>query len=707
MNDLRRALDGCKQKYYSPKEDIVNLVLVPGVGSCKKFDCMSGYFSTSFLRELAHGLSQYLVNSDEPLRMLVSNEISVEDQQTLQDGVNSNEIAYAIVKSAFEDKNYLEDALVKHTKECLAYLVSQDRLQIKVVIKKNGMFHIKSYHFFYDDDIAVFSGSANATGYGMSVNDEQLSLHQSWVSERESESCSGDIEYFNECWNGRSDSITVELDAAIKNQLLKQYQKKDDPPTSDDYSRALLAFNLKQESTSFRIPSGLVWETGNFKHQGRAIHAWEAANRCGILAMATGSGKTLTSLIAAKRLSDEVPGLLIVIAVPTRPLLKQWEQDVIAFGVRPYVADSGSSRDHLSATDRKLHSLELNQSRVEVVIITHNLLKNQKMQKILSDNANKVLLIADEVHNLGTESFINAPPDVKYKIGLSATPERQYDTEGSDALIKYFGDVIFRFTLEEAIGVCLVEYDYFIHEIELSGDEMEKYIDLSEKIRKVYGIEGSSSKSNNNPRLQRLLEQRARILESAENKVDRLRMLLEAAGPKGVQHTLIYCTDKDPEQLQKVNAMLGELNIRFHQITDEESSDRGKVQSILEQFQNGNIGVLTAKRILDEGFNIPEIATAYILASNTVERQWTQRRGRVLRICKEINKTRAYIHDFVTVPPDTLEGDPDAIRIIEKELKRANEFARICSNKNTSTDPYIVIRDLELRFLIFLKGNEE
>ena len=710
VNDLRNALDGCRQKYFSPQDDIVSEVLIPAVGSCRKFDCMSGYFSASFLRELAPGLAQYLVNSDSPLRLLISNEVSIVDQQALQDGVNANDVAYEIVRSAFEDKNTLEDALIEHTKACLAYLVSHDRLQIRVIIKKSGIFHIKQYHFFYDEDLAVLSGSANATGFGMSVNDEQLFLQRSWDSERDLNTCTKDVQMFNEYWNGKSDSVTVELDTAFKNQLFRKYQLNVDPPTIDDYHRALLASKLsgvKQESTKFVIPSDLVWETGSFRHQGDAVHAWEAANRCGILAMATGAGKTLTSLIAAKRLSDDVPGLLIVIAVPTRPLLKQWAQDVIAFGVRPYVADSDSSQNHLSAIDRKLHSLELGQSLVEVVIVTLNLLKNAKMIELLSRSADRVLLIADEVHNLGTEKFTDAPPTVKFRLGLSATPERQYDAEGSDALFQYFGGVIYTFTLEQAIGVCLVPYDYFLHEIELSVDEMERYIDLSEKIRKAFAIEVSGSNSDDNPIIQRLLEKRARILESAEKKVEMLRQLLEAAGPKEVHHTLVYCTDKDPEQLEKVNAMLGDLKIRFHQITDEESSDRGKVQSILEQFRNGNIGVLTAKRILDEGFNIPEIATAYILASNTVERQWTQRRGRVLRICKEIDKKLAYIHDFVAVPPDTLEGDPDAARIIERELRRSNEFARICRNKDTSSDPCIVIRDLERRFLIFSKGNKK
>jgi superfamily II DNA or RNA helicase len=90
---------------------------------------------------------------------------------------------------------------------------------------------------------------------------------------------------------------------------------------------------------------------------------------------------------------------------------------------------------------------------------------------------------------------------------------------------------------------------------------------------------------------------------------------------------------------------------------------------------------LTAKRVLDEGVNVPEIETAYILASTTVERQWVQRRGRVLRKCRETNKEFATIHDFLVLPP-TLEdlSDIDARNLIKQELRRVMEFASIARN---------------------------
>lgn len=710
VSTMRHELNGLKQKWYLPQDKISEQVLIPAAASCKKFDCMSGYFSPAFLRELSHGLAKYLIETDQPLRLLISGEISAEDQDIIRKGLSSTELAFSVVQRAFEAEVSLADALIKHTKECLAYLVWSGRLEVRVVLMSKGMFHPKQFMFFDGDDIAVLSGSANATGHGLGANVEQLFLQRSWKNSEEAESCRSDIEFFDSYWQSKhpiEDSITVDLPEALKKNLLeKSYLGHEVIPTYDAYKRALNLANVAKEEIRkpvFEIPPWLVWESGDFKHQGEAVMAWEDANHTGILAMATGSGKTLTSLIAAQRLSDNQDKLLIVIAVPKIVLIKQWESEVLLFGLQPYAQDSQSASHHLREVDRRIHNLELGMSRVEIVIITLNLLNHPKMQELLTRNSKIVLLIADEMHNLGTEKFIKAPPNVKYKLGLSATPRRQYDDEGSDALFDYFGAVVFEFSLEQAIGVCLVPYDYFIHEVQLTEKEMEKYVELSAEIRQRMAKIGGWEKSQGDAGLQRLLEKRARILESAEKKIDKLKSLLEAEGPDKVKHTLIYCTDKDPEQLQKVNLMLRELNIRFHQITDEESGDREKVKEILEQFKMGNLAVLTAKRILDEGFNIPEIATAYVLASNTVERQWTQRRGRVLRICKAINKEYATIHDFVAVPPAGLQGDPDAARIIERELKRANEFARICRNKDRRDSPYIVIRELERRFLVYVR----
>lgn len=705
---LRDILDPLKPKWYLPRDPLADEVLNPALASSERFDCMSGYFSASVLKELAHGLAAYLINTDQPFRLLVSAEISIEDQESLKNGLMINENAKTIVENAFQSEASLASALVTHTKSCLSYLVYKNRLEIRVVLMKEGIFHPKQWFFFQGSDIAIINGSANATGAGLGRNVEQLYLQRSWKGVDEKVSCMSDIEFFNDYWNGlMPDSITVDLPTAVAQDLLAKYRSAL-PPTLDAYKKALLDERVRELESilpvrDFEIPEWLNWNDGPFRHQGEAIRAWESNGHQGIMSMATGAGKTFTSLVAAHRLVKLKEKLLIVIAVPTRPLLRQWEEDVLQFGLIPYVADSGTSQDHLRILDGKIHSLELGRSKTECVIITLNLLKTPEIVELFSNHGKFILLIADEMHNLGVEKFTENPPKVDFKLGLSATPERQYDDEGTKALFHYFGNVIYEFLLDDAIGVCLVPYDYHIHGIELSEIELEKFIELTEKIGRLLGIAGGEPSVADESRIQRLREQRRLVLESANGKLIELEKSLLKIGPTNIHHTLIYCTDKNPQQLLDVNEILTKLKIRFHQITDLESGDKKKVKSTLTEFKNGTLQVITAKRILDEGFNIPEISTAFILASTTVERQWTQRRGRVLRLCPEIGKDHAVIHDFVAIPPDSAQGDPEAKMIVEAELKRVEEFSRLCRNKAERNGPFGFIQELQLKFLIWAR----
>jgi superfamily II DNA or RNA helicase len=289
------------------------------------------------------------------------------------------------------------------------------------------------------------------------------------------------------------------------------------------------------------------------------------------------------------------------------------------------------------------------------------------------------LLIADEAHNLGRATFISNPPAfIEYRLALSATPVRQYDPEGTDAVFDFFGPVVFRFTLKDAIGICLVEYDYFVHTVPLTATEMDAWSDLTARIR-----QNAWRQTNGQPDdyLTKLFRDRRALLETAEGKVAALASLLTRERARTLRHTLIYTTDKAPDQLNAVNHLLNERSILFHQLTAEETVDRDQTSRIIAGFQRGDIQVLTAKRVLDEGVNIPQISTAYILASTTVERQWIQRRGRLLRMCPETGKTHSVIHDFLALPPLNPEAlDDDARSLIKGELRRAQEFASLARN---------------------------
>ena len=221
---------------------------------------------------------------------------------------------------------------------------------------------------------------------------------------------------------------------------------------------------------------------------------------------------------------------------------------------------------------------------------------------------------------------------------------------------------------------------------------MDQWYDLTEKIKKnLWRKEGGEPDDY----LTKLYRDRRELLETIESKVSILATLLDGLDLNGLRYTLIYASDKGPEQLEQINHLLRDKGVLFHQLTAEETANHDKTKHIIQSFQHGEIQVLTAKRVLDEGVNIPQICQAFILASTTVERQWIQRRGRLLRTCSAIGKNHSIIHDFIALPPDIKNGlDPDTRSLIRSELSRIHEFASLARNAGRADGPLRIIDEL-------------
>ena len=104
-------------------------------------------------------------------------------------------------------------------------------------------------------------------------------------------------------------------------------------------------------------------------------------------------------------------------------------------------------------------------------------------------------MIADEAHNMGSSSILKRMKDITYlrRIGLSATPERQFDRIGNEKINKFFGvnnEYTFEYSMKKAIenGV-LCKYMYFPHLVSLTEEEMTLYAEYSLKIAKYFNAE--------------------------------------------------------------------------------------------------------------------------------------------------------------------------------------------------------------------------
>jgi superfamily II DNA or RNA helicase len=305
-------------------------------------------------------------------------------------------------------------------------------------------------------------------------------------------------------------------------------------------------------------------------------------------------------------------------------------------------------------------------------------------------------LVGDEAHNLGSIRLEESlPRQIGLRLALSATPERYFDDDGTEAIFSYFGSILEpEFTLADAIAQkALVRYFYYPILVELTEAESLSYAKLTQRI-------GWALQKNNNlltnENLTSLLMQRSRLIGAASNKLNVLRELMRDR--LHTSHTLFYCGDGYVEsksiyrrQIEAVTQILGnELGYRVNTYTAETSViEREK---LLHQFEVGELQGLVAIRCLDEGIDLPAIQTAVILASTTNPRQFIQRRGRILR--PHPGKERATLFDTIVMPPDLDRETWEVERnLLRKELKRSIEFANLAENAEEARSKFLLLQE--------------
>ena len=246
---------------------------------------------------------------------------------------------------------------------------------------------------------------------------------------------------------------------------------------------------------------------------------------------------------------------------------------------------------------------------------------------------------------------------------MSATPKRYNDDENA-AIREFFGNdlkPIVDIPYAQELGV-LVRYQYHYETVELTPDEQEKYRRLTRAVGVAMGQSDSGASSKQS--LQILLAQRANILKSASNKVAKAAQVLRSRYKPGTSW-LVFCNDQ--AQLNALKMLIADLSpLDYH------GASEGGSNETIELFASSG-GILLSIHMLDEGIDIPSIDSALIIASSKNERQFIQRRGRVLRV----NRDKAKVADIW----DILVTDETGRAYTNSEVDRAIEFAKMAINK--------------------------
>ena len=220
--------------------------------------------------------------------------------------------------------------------------------------------------------------------------------------------------------------------------------------------------------------------------------------------MATGTGKTFTALVAATELSKEIADnrkkpLLIIVAAPATDLVEQWRSEADLFGFRTSICYSGIPvRERQRLEQAFTNVLAPRGRRTEMVITTGGSLtpasdqdeNEHYLQRKIRDHKGPLLFIGDEMHSFGTKRRLGAlPENAEFRLGLSATPRRHDDEEGTEELFEYFGEVVKEIDIKDAIYEigCLVPYKYEPYFVTLTPGEHKEYRALCASIASAMG----------------------------------------------------------------------------------------------------------------------------------------------------------------------------------------------------------------------------
>ena len=357
--------------------------------------------------------------------------------------------------------------------------------------------------------------------------------------------------------------------------------------------------------------------------QTEALAKWKNAGRRGIVAIVTGGGKTIFALHCLKEFRNNVPAATSVISVPTDALLDQWLEEIVSF------------------FDIPLKSINILNSKKNIQPWKINIgVINTIAQIAEKPQREPVFLIVDECHKSASPVFqkIFQISSIA-SLGLSATPERPYDSGLDDIIIPNLGQIIYNYTYKDALADKVI-VPFTIHNIvfEFTPEEQEAYDKLTKAIQIAITKEGFESE-----RAIALLLKRARLSNAS---VSRVKIALRLVAKNQNRRILIF--HEDINSCELIHGVLSQNNITsgvYH--SRMRLSDR---IDVLKAYRSGKIQVLVSCRALDEGFNVPETEVGIIAASTATHRQRVQRLGRVLRPAP--GKEDARIYSIVGAPPE-------------------------------------------------------
>jgi superfamily II DNA or RNA helicase len=636
-----------KANYNSRVDNIVEDLYKPCFKNSNIFYRGSAYFRTSVMDLYRNEVLEFCRGKDSKIAILTSTDVILDDANAIRDGYLQRQFEKSL-------DELFSNAMMANSTKFVSTLIAMGKLDVYIV---NGPLYHDKVGFFEDSehDIVSFTGSGNETKSGLSIDGNFERYVASWSS-------TSSFEDFGMYWSNELRNAINNLEYAGAeivrfDKFTGEFLHKHDIKKSLDEFDELKSIEYDVNYFDYDILS----PNGPQKHQLRAYQGWIDNNYRGLFEHATGTYKTATGLLCADHYLGENKN--VVISAPLQIIAQNW-YDLIdkCFDSRISVIRCWSVNPNWKS---ELADVVDRGKKVILIFVTNSLWKKDGMDalRILK---NKYLLIADEAHNWDrpdARSFLEKNEPLA-RIALTAKLSEPGEEEKTAHVLEYFafGNRVFidNLSLETAISMgFLREYHYQLKSIDI---DFASTGNLSDDARDLW---------NDFQKQKRIASP-----EIAVSSLSTKKRVLTYTGPHIVQLQPVL------ENMQRLWNLSENSPVLFKRMTGKELAPEREV--IIQEFNTGITRGLVAIRVLDEGVDLPVSDAAVMAKSKASYRQWTQRRGRILRKKLETDKSTAVIYDFILNLSKCESELAEKIRDIHRdEIDRIIEFSRCSINGAT------------------------
>lgn len=604
------------------EDNLIDELYTPCLKWAERFDRGVGYFTTGWLTYNVAGLSDFASRGGK-MRLITSPILSTEDTDAIIGAENQDGSAFLRLEAALlENVEILKQEMEADIINTFSWMLYDEIIDMRFAIPceklEEGDFHDKFGIFYKGNDALSFSGSINDSKHGFQ-NYESIKVFKTWAGIQEY--VDADTARFEKIWNRKDRNLKMfTIPQAVKNKI----------------------FELRSPDRPYSLPAG----SSKWVHQDIAVKTFLEKEH-GILAMATGTGKTVTAMKIINKLFDSGEIRRVVITMYGNDLLDQW-----AIQIRENYKNKQINYHYASQKMMKDFVMHPDDSVLILSRDARNLSKLLDLfDRLPGDYRNDTLFVFDEVHGAGSNTFVEnlsgRLSPYRYRLGLSATPEREYDEAGNDFLLNEIGEVIFEFTLQDAIqkGI-LCEFNYIPLPYVLSDEEKLKK-------RKIIAAFNAKKESGEPVDEKDMFTQLALVNKTAVNKLEEFESLISQR-PELLQKCIIFV------QTMEYGAKLQEILVRYSDKYHTYYADDEKIN--LENFAAGKIDCLLTCKKVSEGIDISSVTNIILFSSDRSRLVTTQRIGRALRLDKNNPEKKATVVDFVIEDSEENDNNADADR---------------------------------------------